>query len=82
MTVPALSEWRTACSVERRGAFLTTGNARKKGEIRAMRKNKMMRAASGLLVAVLLSTCAISGTFAKYTTSTESTDNARVAVWG
>lgn len=47
-----------------------------------MRKNKMMRAASGLLVAVLLSTCAISGTFAKYTTSTESTDNARVAVWG
>ena len=47
-----------------------------------MRKNKMMRAASGLLVAVLLSTCAISGTFAKYTTSTESTDNARVAGWG
>lgn len=82
MTVPALSEWRTACSVERRGAFLTTGNARKKGEIRAMRKNKMMRAASGLLVAVLLSTCAISGTFAKYTTSTDSTDKARVAVWG
>ena len=42
----------------------------------------MMRAASGLLVAVLLSTCAISGTFAKYTTSTDSTDKARVAVWG
>lgn len=40
MTVPALSEWRTACSVERRGAFLTTGNARKKGEKRAMRKNQ------------------------------------------
>ena len=82
MTVPALSEWRTACSVERRGAFLTTGNARKKGEIRAMRKNKMMRAASGLLVAVLLSTCAISGTFAKYTTSVSSSDKARVAKWG
>ena len=82
MTVPALSEWRTACSVERRGAFLTTGNARKKGEIRAMRKNKMMRAASGLLVAVLLSTCAISGTFAKYTTSVSSSDKARVATWG
>lgn len=47
-----------------------------------MRKNKMMRVASGLLVATLLSTCAISGTFAKYTTSTESTDKARVAVWG
>ena len=82
MTVPALSEWRTACSVERRGAFLTTGNARKKGEKRAMRKNKMMRAASGLLVAVLLSTCAISGTFAKYTTSADGTDSARVAKWG
>ena len=40
LTVPALSEWRTACSVERRGAFLTTGNARKKGEKRAMRKNQ------------------------------------------
>lgn len=47
-----------------------------------MRKNKMMRAASGLLVAVLLSTCAISGTFAKYTTSADGTDSARVAKWG
>lgn len=47
-----------------------------------MRKNKMMRAASGLLVAVLLSTCAISGTFAKYTTSANGTDSARVAKWG
>ena len=47
-----------------------------------MRKNKMMRAASGLLVAVLLSTCAISGTFAKYTTSVSSGDSARVATWG
>ena len=42
----------------------------------------MMRAASGLLVAVLLSTCAISGTFAKYTTSANGTDSARVAKWG
>lgn len=33
-----------------------------------MRKNKMMRAASVLLVAVLLTTCVISGTFAKYVT--------------
>ena len=47
-----------------------------------MRKNKMMRAASGLLVAVLLSTCAISGTFAKYTTTVSSSDKARVAKWG
>lgn len=41
-----------------------------------------MRAASGLLVAVLLTTCVISGTFAKYTTSAEGTDSARVAKWG
>ena len=47
-----------------------------------MRKNKMMRIASALLVAVLLTTCAISGTFAKYTTSDSSTDSARVAKWG
>ena len=47
-----------------------------------MRKNKMMRAASGLLVATLLTTSVISGTFAKYTTSAEGTDTARVATWG
>ena len=47
-----------------------------------MRKNKMMRLASALLVAVLLTTCAISGTFAKYTTSVSSEDSARVAKWG
>lgn len=47
-----------------------------------MTKNKMMRIASVLLVAVLLSTCAISGTFAKYVTSAEGTDSARVAKFG
>ncbi len=47
-----------------------------------MKKNVMMRVASALLVAVLLTTCAISGTFAKYTTSTTGTDKARVAYWG
>ncbi len=47
-----------------------------------MKKNKMMRLASVLLVAVLLSTCAISGTFAKYVSSDTATDNARVAYWG
>lgn len=41
-----------------------------------------MRAASALLVAVLLSTCTISGTFAKYTTSVSASDSARVAYWG
>lgn len=47
-----------------------------------MKKNKMMRAASALLVAVLLTTSVISGTFAKYVTSEEGSDTARVAKWG
>ena len=47
-----------------------------------MRKNKVMRLASGLLVAVLLTTSVISGTFAKYTTSANGSDTARVADWG
>lgn len=47
-----------------------------------MKKIKTMRFASVLLVLTLLSTCAISGTFAKYTTKAEGTDSARVARWG
>lgn len=47
-----------------------------------MKKNRMMRLASGLLVAVLLSTCTISGTFAKYVTEGSASDTARVAKWG
>jgi hypothetical protein len=46
-----------------------------------MKKNKMMRFASVLLVAVLLSTCAISGTFAKYTSTVSGTATATVANW-
>lgn len=46
-----------------------------------MKKNKMMRFASVLLVAVLLSTCAISGTFAKYTSTASGTATAKVAKW-
>lgn len=46
-----------------------------------MKKNKMMRIASVLLVAVLLSTCVISGTFAKYTSTSSGSDTARVARW-
>ena len=46
-----------------------------------MKKNKMMRTASVLLIAVLLSTCAISGTFAKYATKAEGEDTAKVAKW-
>ena len=47
-----------------------------------MKKNNVMRIASALLVAVLLTTCAISGTFAKYTTSSTGNASARVAKWG
>lgn len=47
-----------------------------------MKKNKMMRAASALMVATLLTTSVISGTFAKYTTDSTGTDSARIAKWG
>ena len=47
-----------------------------------MKKIKAMRFASALLVIALLTACAISGTFAKYTTSTTGSDSARVAYWG
>lgn len=47
-----------------------------------MKKNVMMRLASFLLVAVLISTSAISGTYAKYTTQDSGKDEARVAKWG
>ena len=46
-----------------------------------MKRNRMMRIASFLLIAVLATTCAISGTFAKYTTEYEATSSARVAKW-
>ena len=47
-----------------------------------MKKNRMMRTAAVLLVAVLLTTSVISGTFAKYTTASDASAQARVAYWG
>lgn len=47
-----------------------------------MKKNKMMRLASFMLVATLLSTSVISGTFAKYITTDSAQDEARVAKFG
>lgn len=47
-----------------------------------MKKNRMMRLASILLVCVLLTTSVISGTFAKYISTAEASDTARVAKWG
>ncbi|MDO5140587.1 MAG: hypothetical protein Q4D40_03885 [Eubacteriales bacterium] len=43
---------------------------------------KKSRILSGLLVLTMLSTCIISGTFAKYTTTETGSDSARVAKWG
>ena len=47
-----------------------------------IKRNKAMRLASALMVLALLTVCAVSGTFAKYVTSAEGTDTARVAKWG
>jgi hypothetical protein len=48
-----------------------------------MKKNAMLKIAAILMVAVLLTTCAISSTFAKYTTSkTSAAEGARVAKFG
>ena len=47
-----------------------------------MKKNKFLRLASVMLMLCLITTCAISGTFAKYTTSDTGSDSARVAKWG
>ena len=47
-----------------------------------MKKTKVMRLLSLLLVMTLISTCAISGTFAKYVTRASGEDQARVAKWG
>ena len=46
-----------------------------------MKKNIAMRLASGIMLASLLSTCVISGTFAKYTSSYTASDTATIAKW-
>jgi hypothetical protein len=47
-----------------------------------MKTNKAMRCAMAVLVAVMLSLCGVSGTFAKYTTEASASDSARVAKFG
>ena len=47
-----------------------------------MSKNKTMRLGAVLLVLALLTSAIIGGTLAKYTASTDSSDTARIAVWG
>jgi hypothetical protein len=46
-----------------------------------MKKNKTLRMASGLLVLAMITTCVISGTFAKYTSTASGSDEATVAKW-
>lgn len=47
-----------------------------------MKKTKLMRAALLLLVLTLITSCFVGGTFAKYVTSGDGKDIARVAKWG
>jgi hypothetical protein len=47
-----------------------------------MKKNRTLRIASVMLVLALITTCIISGTFAKYVTTGQAKDIARVAKWG
>ena len=47
-----------------------------------MKKNLALRIASGLMLSCLLTSCVISGTFAKYTTANTGSDSARVAKFG
>lgn len=47
-----------------------------------MKKNNMMRLATLMMALMLITTCAVGGTFAKYTTQDSASDAARVAKWG
>lgn len=47
-----------------------------------MKKNKWMRLASVMLVLCLITTCTVSGTYAKYVSADNAVDTARVAKWG
>ena len=47
-----------------------------------LKNNRTMRAAVLLLALVLITSCFVGGTFAKYVTSGDAGDNARVAKWG
>ena len=47
-----------------------------------MKKNRFLKVASAMIILCLITTCAVSTTFAKYTTAGSATDAARVAKWG
>lgn len=47
-----------------------------------MKKNRFLKVASAMIILCLITTCAVSTTFAKYTTAGSANDQARVAKWG
>ena len=47
-----------------------------------MKKNRFLKVASAMIILCLITTCAVSTTFAKYITEGEASDAARVAKWG
>jgi len=47
-----------------------------------MKKNSTMRVAALLMTLTLVTTCFVGATFAKYVTTADATDSARVAKWG
>lgn len=47
-----------------------------------MKKNRTMRLAALLLVLTLITSCFVGGTFARYITTANGSDDARVAEWG
>ena len=47
-----------------------------------MKKNRFLKVACAMVILCLMTTCAVSTTFAKYTTGGSASDEARVAKWG
>ena len=47
-----------------------------------MKKNRFLKVASAMIILCLITTCAVSTTFAKYITEGKASDQARVAKWG
>lgn len=47
-----------------------------------MKKNRFLKVACAMVILCLITTCAVSTTFAKYTTAGSARDEARVAKWG
>ena len=72
--------WRRQTQAKKAIGNPGEGSEKKKGEFR-MKKHNMMRVASAMAVVTLLSTGLISGTLAKYTSTTNASSTATVAKW-